>query len=278
MKDLKLYIQRSLDSYSSDEAEALSIYILQEAFGFSRARLHSNKITKLSPFQESYLKEILQRLSRHEPIQHILGKCYFYDLTFEVNSNVLIPRPETEELVFWILEDYKNQQPKILDIGTGSGCIAITLAKKLSDSKVSAWDISEKALETAKINAGSNHVDVQFKHVDILNFNHNCEEKFDIIVSNPPYICSSEKKDMERNVLDFEPATALFVKDVNPLIFYEKISEFALESLSSNGSLYFEINRRMGEEMKEMLKNKGFSKIELRKDISQNNRMIKAQL
>ncbi len=278
MKDLKQYIQNALKNYSSDEAEALSIYILQEAFGFSRANLHSNKVTKLSSVQKSYLDEILQRLSRHEPIQYILGKCYFYDLVFEVNPDVLIPRPETEELVFWILEDYKSHQPKILDIGTGSGCIAITLAKKLPDSDVSAWDISEKALKTAKINAENYKVDVNFKQVNIFHFNDICEDKFDLIVSNPPYICSIEKKDMKRNVLDYEPETALFVTDENPLIFYEKISDFALQNLSTDGSLYFEINRRMGEEMKTMLKNKGFSKIELRKDISQNDRMIKAQL
>lgn len=216
----------------------------------------------------------LQRLKQHEPIQYITGETEFFGLKFLVNKNVLIPRPETEELVEWIIKDFgKNENLKILDIGTGSGCIAISLAKNLG-AEVTAFDISEEALETAKQNAEINQAKVSFRKVDILELE-KLEEGYDIIVSNPPYVREQEKEQMQKNVLDHEPETALYVKNDDALIFYKKITELAQISLNTGGALFFEINQYLSEETNNLVENFAFE-AELKKDIFGNYRMLKA--
>jgi release factor glutamine methyltransferase len=224
---------------------------------------------------------VLSELKKEKPIQYILGETEFYGLRFRVNENTLIPRPETEELVELIISD--NQITKntnsltILDIGTGSGCIAISLAKNLSNAKVSAIDVSEKALEMAKKNAEINEVNVNFILADVLKIS-TLQEKYDVIVSNPPYVRNLEKHEIKPNVLEFEPHLALFVEDDDALIFYRKIAELALKNVSENGKLYFEINQYLGKETVELLENLGFKNVKLIKDIYENDRMIFATI
>ena len=211
-------------------------------------------------------------------MQYILGTTSFYDLEFEVNNDVLIPRPETEELVAWILSNIEITKSanklKILDIGTGSGCIAISLAKNISNSEVFAIDVSEKALAVAQKNASTNEVKVIFIEENILN-TESLHQTFDVIVSNPPYVRNLEKQEIHKNVLDYEPHLALFVEDDDDaLLFYRKIAHLAQKNLSENGQLYFEINQYLGKQMIELLQEKGFKNIELKKDIYGNDRMI----
>ena len=217
-------------------------------------------------------------LLKNKPIQYIIGETEFCDLKFKVNENVLIPRPETSELVYKIVERQKTKdkrQLSILDIGTGSGCIAISLAKNIPGSKVHALDISEKALEVAKENAINNNVDVTFINDDILSLKNNIDTKFDIIVSNPPYVRELEKADMRDNVLNWEPHNALFVSDNDPLIFYRNILEFAKTHLNENGEIWFEINEYLGKEMTDLCKEYGFSDIEIFKDFRGKERGLK---
>ena len=217
------------------------------------------------------------RLFRHEPIQYILGETEFFGLNFKVDENVLIPRPETEELVQWILDDLTerdNNHLEILEIGTGTGCIPVSLARNLKNAAISAIDVSENALNIAKQNAKLNHVEIDFILKDILTTDF-LDDKFDVIVSNPPYVRELEKKEMHRNVLENEPHLALYVKDEDPLIFYKKIGSLAKLALRQSGSLYFEINQYLAEETVTMLQELGF-KTEVRKDIFGNDRMLKA--
>jgi len=234
---------------------------------------------------ESYFnkwKTIISELKTEKPIQYITGEAWFYGLRFEVNENTLIPRPETEELVEWIIENLKIQESNnltILDIGTGSGCIPIALKKKIPNAEVSAIDVSEKALEMARKNALDNQVEVNFIHQDILQSSNLQIFKspnllFDIIVSNPPYVRNLEKQEIKRNVLDYEPHLALFVDDTDALLFYRKIAQLALKSLATNGKLFFEINQYLAKETVELLGQLGFKNIELRKDFMGNDRMI----
>lgn len=271
------YIKEKLSAYYSPaEIKIFTRFIFENEFQIPFSDIVACKINHLSDSEALKIEEIVSRLKNYEPIQYILGKTEFYTLPFLVNDSVLIPRPETEELVEWIITDFNGRAPKILDMGTGSGCIAITLAKKLPGATVCAWDVSAEALDVACENARLNAVSVQFDRVNVLERIH-CAEKFDVIVSNPPYITVSEKRDMEVNVLRFEPHDALFVPDENALLFYEKISEIALQNLLPQGQLFFEINRAKGEEVAHLLRSKGFEKIEVRKDISGNQRMVKAQ-
>lgn len=236
---------------------------LQPSFEPSETELHFFEVT-------------LQQLKKEKPIQYILGKTEFYSLPFYVNEAVLIPRPETEELVEWILDDFQDKKNiHILDIGTGSGCIAISLAKNSTESKVSALDFSETAIQTAKKNAKLNTVSVHFIEQDILKAE-TLPKKYDIIVSNPPYVRNLEKQEINNNVLSYEPHSALFVEDDNALIFYKKIAELAKSHLKPNGKLYFEINQYLGKETIELLEEIGFTKNELRKDIFGNDRMTKS--
>lgn len=261
-----------------DPAEIDSFYqmITTSVLGKSRVELALEPHFILSNNQVEQIEQILNRLEKNEPIQYILGKTQFYGLTLNVNPNVLIPRPETEELVDWILKENLTQNPNLslLDIGTGSGAIAISLSKNFL-GEVTAFDISELALDTAQENADLNQSFVHFIEFDILN---DCweGEPFDIIVSNPPYVRELEKQEIKANVLEFEPHLALFVPDHNPLLFYDRIADFALQHLNENGKLYFEINQYLGLETCELLQKKGFKNIELKKDIYGNDRMIRA--
>jgi release factor glutamine methyltransferase len=236
--------------------------------------------TQLSNEKKNKIIEVVERMKSKEPIQYILGTADFYSIPFEVNSSVLIPRPETEELVDLIISENSTSIGKnILDIGTGSGCIAITLQKNIKTTHVYAVDISAEALNVARRNAVQNQTDVTFIQTDILQLEKAQKDipyTFDIIVSNPPYIKQEEKKEMEQNVLDFEPHLALFVPDQDPLLFYRHIAEFGKEKLKENGLLYFEINAACGEITCKMLQKKGYNKVQLIKDLSGKDRFIKA--
>lgn len=230
----------------------------------------------LTDEQKTAVEEIVERLKKKEPIQYITGECEFFSLPFSVSSDVLIPRPETEELVELIIQNSeKNRALNILDIGTGSGAIAVALAANLPKAQVEAWDVSPRALGMAHENAERNGVDISFSLLDIFE-EIPLDQKYDIIVSNPPYVLESEKEEMDKNVLDYEPHLALFVPNDKALIFYNRIAEIAKEILKPNATLYFEINRAKGDETKEMLIAKGFTDVEVYKDLSQNDRMIKA--
>lgn len=277
MQDSKNFIRNQLNgSYSHDEIGALTRLILEKVTGRSFSDILACKFTNLSDQTTRKIAEIIARLKNREPIQYIFGEADFWGLTFRVNRAVLIPRPETEELVQWIIEDCSGEPLKALDIGTGSGCIAVTLAKKMPSARIHAWDISEEALEVARENAARNNAAVIFSRKDVLN-EQPPEETFDLIVSNPPYIAQSEKKEMDTNVLNFEPHLALFVPDENPLIFYEKIARLASGSMKKEGKLFFEINRQKANRVASILRKNGFRNIEIRKDISGNERMIKAE-
>ncbi len=269
-------IRREMNGlYTSSEISVLTRLILEEVCGTPFAGIATDKINHLSGFQNRKMADILSRLKKGEPYQYVIGKTTFYGMEFRVTSDVLIPRPETEELVEWILSENTAENPVMLDIGTGSGCIAVALAKNIPSANVWAWDISEKALQVATGNAERNSVTVHFSRQDILQpFTPGMS--YDILVSNPPYVTESEAGDMEKNVLDFEPREALFVPDDNPLLFYERIADTALTILNDGGRLYFEINRSKGQDIVEMLEDSGFAGIELRKDISGNDRMIRA--
>jgi release factor glutamine methyltransferase len=271
------FIQELTPLYDAGEAESFFYLTLEAKHQLKRVDL------ALQPdlaFSESELKIwsfILEQLKKEIPIQYILGVTHFYGLEFEVNSAVLIPRPETEELVDWIVQKskIKNQKSKIkiLDIGTGSGCIAIALAKNLPNAQVFALDVSEKALATAKKNAEKNQVQLSFIHQSILE-TEDLAQEFDIIVSNPPYVRELEKHEIKNNVLDNEPHLALFVEDNDALIFYRKIAQLAQKNLKSEGQLYFEINQYLGKETLNLLLEMGFKNCELRQDIYGNDRMI----
>ena len=227
------------------------------------------------------LNSTLERLKNEEPIQYIIGTTEFYGFPFLVDKNTLIPRPETEELVEWILlevEKIKNPKPlHLLDIGTGTGCIPISLAKNLPTANISAIDVSKNALKIASKNAKENNVNVDFIEIDILE-TETLNKQFDIIISNPPYVRELEKVEIQNNVLQNEPHLALFVSDDNPLIFYNKIADLAKQHLTKDGLLFFEINQYLGEETVKILSEKGFKNIELRKDMSGNDRMIRASI
>lgn len=268
------FIQTLAPIYDLEEAESFFYLVLEDKKQWKRIDLALNTEAEFREIEILVWNEILEKLKQHIPIQYILGKAHFYGLEFEVNENVLIPRPETEELVDWIISSNSNSAKlKILDIGTGSGCIAISLAKNLPNATVSAIDVSDKALATAQKNAENNNVKVNFLLRDILETK-NLEQQFDIIVSNPPYVRNVEKEEIKQNVLDHEPHLALFVDDHDALVFYRKIAELAQENLSPNGQLYFEINQYLGKEMMDLLEEKSFQQMELRKDIYGNHRMV----
>lgn len=277
MNPLYTYIKQKLiaASYAEAEASALARWILEEEFGFSTLELYAGKDTDFPMEKRNRLNGILVRLARFEPIQYIIGKTEFCGLTLKVSSDVLIPRPETAELVDWIVSDCPQSGLRVLDIGTGSGCIAITLAERMVEAEVSAWDISERALAVARENALHNNVRIAFSCMDVFN-EPTGTSVFDIIVSNPPYITESERAEMERNVLDYEPETALFVPDTDPLRFYRRIAHIGNQMLKPGGKLFFEINRAYGSETAAMLKYGGYSQVEVRSDSYGNARMIKA--
>ncbi|MCE5204626.1 MAG: peptide chain release factor N(5)-glutamine methyltransferase [Porphyromonadaceae bacterium] len=270
------HIRRELNRlYTSSEIAVLTRLIVEELLGDQNIYFTNDKINHLSRLQVEKMEDILSRLKRGEPYQYVFGKTEFYGRMFKVTGDVLIPRPETEELVEWIVSEPYEGSRFILDIGTGSGCIAITLAKEIAHARVDAWDISEKALAVAAENAARNSAGVRFSRTDIFQKLPD-SEKYDLIVSNPPYVTESEKKLMERNVLDFEPHEALFVPDNRPLLFYERIVSLTGELLEDGGRLYFEINRGMAEPVAALLRDAGFHAVEIKNDISGNPRMIRA--
>jgi len=271
------------DLYDLNEVESITILSISEITKLSKAKIKAFPETELTDKQSETLTGTLSQLKTGKPIQYILGITEFYRLLFKVNPSVLIPRPETEELVEWAISSVGSLElavGSILDIGTGSGCIAISLKKNLPTFNVSAIDISTEALRTAKENAELNQVTVDFIQADILNpaLSHisHLTSHISIIVSNPPYVTLHDKTQMHANVTDFEPHTALFVPENDPLIFYKAIADFAKNSLKTNGLLFFEINESYGEQTVDLLKDKGFINIELRKDMSGRDRMIKA--
>ena len=282
IKKYRQYFINSLeDLYSIEELQSIFYLLAEKLLHLSRIDIALQLDDTLTSDEEINFNQAIDRLKIYEPVQYILGETEFFGYPFLVNKQVLIPRPETEELVSWIIEDVDKKETTILDIGTGSGCIAISLAKKLNNAVVSAIDISNKAIEVAKKNALINNVNVEYSSVDVLNFEDKLvlqdkwKSKFDIIVSNPPYVRMQEKKLMQLNVIDHEPDIALFVEDDAPLLFYRRISELSRQYLKHNGTLYLEINEYLGVEMEKMLNEAGFKHVGLKKDIFGKNRMLK---
>ena len=281
IKEYRSYFIHELTPiFDEGEAESFFYLILENKHELKRIDLALQPNLTFSADQIKVWNVILEQLKQEIPIQYLLGKTSFYGLDFEVNPAVLIPRPETEELVDWIIKSNVAAQAskiiKILDIGTGSGCIAISLAKNIPDAQVFAIDVSAEALATAQKNAEINEVQVTFINKNILETTE-LEQQFDIIVSNPPYVRNLEKQEIKKNVLDNEPHLALFVEDNDALIFYRKIAELAQKNLSENGQLFFEINQYLGQEMFELLEKMNFKNIELRKDIYDNDRMMRGE-
>jgi len=273
------FVQKLSSLYDMMEAESFFYLILENRHQMKRIDLAISPELTFSIEEIKKWDAILDQLLLEIPIQYILGTAHFYGLEFDVNENVLIPRPETEELVDWIISDCRSDKKsniKVLDIGTGSGCIAVSLAKNLSEAQISGIDISEKALATANKNALNNGVVINFNQKNILETTI-LEQQFDIIVSNPPYVRHLEKSEIKKNVLDNEPHLALFVADHDALVFYRKIAGLAQQNLVENGRLYFEINQYLGKEMMALLEEMNFQNITLRKDIYGNDRMIKAE-
>lgn len=272
------FINQLSPVYDTVEAESIFHLLLEAWSRLKRVDLSVRPDAAFTKEELTRYQTALARLQLGEPVQYLIGKTFFYGLEFEVNPSVLIPRPETEELVDWILND-SDPTPSltVLDIGTGSGCIPISLAKNLNRPKVSAIDVSKQALDVAKRNASTHEVSINFIEQDVLSLE-KLPQSFDIIVSNPPYVRELEKQEIRKNVLEHEPHLALFVPDQDALIFYRKIAQLAVKNLSGNGKLYLEINQYLGNETVELLKNIGFSEVQLKKDLLGNDRMIRATL
>ncbi|MFD2098369.1 peptide chain release factor N(5)-glutamine methyltransferase [Flagellimonas iocasae] len=304
LREIKHIFHKELDAlFPIEEVDAFFYRCVEHYLKLERFVLAVRPELTLTKEEEQPMFEVLSQLKQERPLQYILGEAHFMDLELKVNESVLIPRPETEELVQWILDDLDAEHtrsvistplndpltetlhpipithhPKpftLLDIGTGSGCIAIALAKHIPQAKVYALDVSEEALVVAQENAKNNQVDITFLHQDILELELALELDFDLIVSNPPYVRELEKSEIKKNVKEYEPETALFVPDEDPLLFYRAIAEFSKRNLKKNGTLYLEINQYLGEETKALLKAHNFSEIELRKDLFGNDRMLK---
>lgn len=290
LKDYKTHFFNSLKNIQDEQEIDSFFFILTEYLhNLKRVDVALNPNFELSDAEVDKWNAILSELQQEKPIQYITGEAWFYGLRFEVNENTLIPRPETEELVEWILNSPNIHHPSpitILDIGTGTGCIPISLKANLPQANVSAIDVSEKALEVAKRNAELNKVEINFIQANILEVEDLSQlptsithhpSSYNIIVSNPPYVRNLEKQEIKKNVLDYEPHLALFVEDTDALLFYRKIAQLALKNLSPNGLLFFEINQYLGKETVELLENIGFKNIELKKDIYGNDRMIRCE-
>jgi release factor glutamine methyltransferase len=284
LKEFKLFFNEALSAiYPKTEIDSFFFILIEEKLKLQRIDTVLKPDFLITNKNLTDLKNIVKRLQKEEPVQYILGNTEFYGLLFLVNKNTLIPRTETEELVAWVLDEIKvlanNKitEPSILDIGTGTGCIPISLAKNLTSLNISAIDISPEALLIAKQNAILNKVTIEFIELDILK-TESLPQEYDVIISNPPYVRELEKEEIKNNVLENEPHLALFVEDENPLIFYNKIADLAKQQLSKNGMLFFEINQYLGKETVNMLVKKGFKNIQLKKDLFGNDRMIKCVL
>ena len=270
------YIRYELKGlYPDSEVKSFIRLVMEKVSGLSLTDVLVAPNRKLSDHHCNAIRLIVNRLKQREPIQYVLGQTFFYGIPIQVDNRVLIPRPETAELVDLILKENKEIEGNVLDIGTGSGCIAIALAVNLPMSKVDAFDVSVDALNVAYDNADANNVLVRFYQYDIIN-EKEWEDSYDVIVSNPPYICESEQKEMDKNVKDYEPSTALFVKDDDPLIFYRHIADFAQSHLNRNGKLYFEINQKLGGSTSDLLQKRGFNQVEILTDMYGNDRMVRA--
>ncbi len=295
VKDIRKYYCDQLCSiYDKDEANAMIFILFEHYFNIDRVKMALEPDIRLSESEMLKIHFAVKDLLKNKPIQYIIGETEFCELKFKVNENVLIPRPETSEMVFKIVNESpshqvtkspsqsrkaNSQQPlSILDIGTGSGCIAISLAKLLPDAQVYALDISEDALKVARENSINNKVNITFIQDDILSLNNDIETKFDIIVSNPPYVRELEKAEMRDNVLKWEPDKALFVSNEDPLIFYRKILEFAKSHLKEDGEVWFEINEYLGKEMTELCKEFGFSNVKIHKDFREKERIMNLKI
>ncbi len=280
IKDILRFFRDELkDAYPPEELDSIITYCFEDYLHLKRSAISTNQETTVSESELLKFNDAIKELKKFKPLQYILGEANFYGLKFYVNEHVLIPRPETEELVHFIIHDNKMNAPAILDIGTGSGCIPIALKKNIPSAVVSSIDVSEKALNVANRNAKKNDVEILFILRDILDPLAILDQqllKYDIIVSNPPYICNAEKNKMDKNVLDYEPHLALFVNDNDPLLFYNVICDFALKMLKTNGKLYFEINQSLASETKDLLESKGFKNVELIKDLSNNYRILRS--
>lgn len=277
MNKIVAYIRSRLQPYyTAEEVSALSRIVCCDLLGQAPTDYYMGKDIVLSSKKEQELEDILQRLSRFEPLQYIEGRTLFLGREFWVAPGVLIPRPETEELVELMLKEIPADA-RILDVGTGSGCIAISLAKELPDTLVTAWDVSPEALSVARANARKLQADVRFVECDVLACQVDEVGLYDVIVSNPPYVTEAEKADMEPNVLQWEPSLALFVPDDDPLRFYRRIAVLGRDMLADGGRLYFEINRAYGREMVEMLRTMGYVGVRVEKDLSQNDRFVIAE-
>ena len=279
LKEYKAHFITALTpDYGLEEASSFFYLLLDHLHQLQRIDLVLQPNFQISNEEIVAWNTFLEQLLSHHPIQYLIGTTFFYGLPFRVTPSVLLPRPETEELVAWVLQNHSAKPPTtLLDIGTGSGCIAISLAHHLSNTKVYAMDVSSKALEIATSNAKLNQVEVTFLEQDILK-TENLANQFDVLVSNPPYVRELEKQEIKPNVLEHEPHLALFVSDENPLLFYRKIAELALQSLTPEGKLYFEINQYLGAATVSLLQELGFKNIQLQKDFMGNDRMIQASL
>ncbi|NOZ46821.1 MAG: peptide chain release factor N(5)-glutamine methyltransferase [Chlorobi bacterium] len=276
LKEAINFFKNSLQDYYPDtEVNSLVNIIFEFLTEMSAIQIHANKNLTFANKKYEKLTYFITELKQYKPIQYLLGETEFYGIRLKVNSDVLIPRPETEELVSWIIEEQNEKNISIIDIGTGSGCIALALAKNLNRAQISALDVSHSAIQLAKKNAQLNNLSVDFIVADIVNYV-NSGEKYNVIVSNPPYVLDKEKELMHENVLNYEPHLALFVPDNDPLFFYKIILNYAKKALAKTGSLYFEINEKYGAECRKIIDSMGFAKIEVRKDINGKARMIKA--
>ena len=273
MERISSYIKQTLkDAYSPEEVKSFIMLLWCDVLGRNSLDIYLEKDTDLSASEKEQLDDILQRLLRFEPIQYILGEANFCGHKFQVAPGVLIPRPETQELVELIVSENQLETPAILDIGTGSGCISISLSLAIPNASVTAWDISEDALRQASINNKQLDARVTFEQCNVLDELQINDSSYDIIVSNPPYITVNEKADMERNVLEWEPGLALFVSNEDPLLFYRTIAQHALQLLKLKGKLYFEINRAYGQDTISMLSKLGYTDCKILKDFYGNDR------
>lgn len=275
-KDLHQKTVASITVYDERERSAIAFLLLEYILGIEKSDILANKEIAVSHLKREELEEAIDRINQGEPVQYITGKTQFLNLTFKVNPSVLIPRPETEELVDIIIKENKGRKGlRIMDMGTGSGCIAVSLAYNLPEAEVLAVDISKSALYVAAENARINHAKVTFINDDILNLAETNSNKLDVIVSNPPYVRYSEKKEMQKNVLEYEPKLALFVDDDEALIYYEKIAQFSARHLENGGLLYLEINEMLGKETAALVGSFGFNNIEIKNDLFGRPRFIR---
>ena len=278
VRSIKKYLQSKLEpQFSLREIKNICNLLLEKRLNVSANELHFIDDNKLSESDLLYFRNCVHRILNNEPIQHIVGSVEFYGLELSIDHRALVPRPETEELVDWVIQDSNNEQQKIVDVCSGSGCIALAIKAKLNHSIVSGWELSEDAIQLATQNAKQLDLDVNFVSQDALHADLDENDYFDIIVSNPPYIPVSEKLQMDKNVTEFDPHMALFVPDEDPLMFYSALGELAMNRLTKGGRLYVEIHENLGKETVDLFLNQGLKNVELRQDLQGKDRMIKAQ-